>query len=41
MFKRMKTSLSFRGLSVNNSALKSKTGELTEVQKRILIESLN
>ena len=41
MFKRMKKSLTYRGLSVNNSALKSKNGVLTEVQKRILLESLN
>ena len=41
IFKKMRRLLSYRGLKVSNNALKSKTGELTLLQKQILAQSLN
>jgi flavodoxin len=41
MFRNMRRDLSYKGLQVENNVLKSKTGILSDVQKQILVESLN
>jgi flavodoxin len=41
MFKNMRRELSYRGIKVEPNALKSKTGELTDIQKQILTQGLN
>lgn len=41
MFKNMRRNLKYRGLNVSNNALKSKTGNLTDLQRNVLLQSLN
>lgn len=41
MFKEMRKALRYRGLSVENNALKSKSGNLTETQKEIILQAMN
>lgn len=41
MFRNMRRQLKYKGLHVESNALKSKTGDLTDIQKRILIQGLN
>ena len=41
MFKKMKSELRYLGLNVDNRAFRSKDGSLNEVQKKVLIETLN
>jgi flavodoxin len=41
MFKNMRRELSYKGLRVEPNALKSKTGDLTDIHKKLLLESLN
>jgi flavodoxin len=41
MFKNMRRELTYRGLKVESNVLKSKTGDLTEAQKKILTQGLN
>ncbi|HEY9123131.1 MAG TPA: flavodoxin domain-containing protein [Bacteroidales bacterium] len=41
MFKKMKSELRYLGLNVDNRAFRSKDGLLNEVQKKVLIETMN
>lgn len=41
MFKEMRNKLTYRGLTISNNALKSKTGALNPVQRKIICQSLN
>ena len=41
MFKEMRSTLKYRGLQIENNALKSKTGHLTDIHRKIISQSLN
>jgi flavodoxin len=41
MFRNMKSDLRYSGLHVDNRAFRSKDGRLTEIQKKVLVETLN
>lgn len=41
MFKEMRDTLKYRGLQIENKALKSKNGNLTDIQRQIIAQSLN